>query len=285
MALVLARFAFGFSLTWIIAGVLLLATLLCIRLVGIAVVAFTDERRGNVAGAVAVALLVVGALALIYFLGDRLHVALGASGLANGAADWVAGGNHLSAAAVFGAMSGVAALAAIPAWLNRPRLTPEEKAARAEATRALKEKLRAERAKAQEKAEKEHAKAVKAEIKAQNAAAKEAKAAAKAAAIDGKSGGKSGSKSAKAESAAARGPRRAGLGWTALFMLLLGAVMLAFAFSVAPLTPPRNTSASAAAYYQTLAERARPVYLAGGSLAGLGLVLLMLWQVWRRPPE
>ncbi|WP_233235328.1 hypothetical protein [Bordetella sp. LUAb4] len=284
MALVLARFAFGFSLTWIIAGVLLLATLLCIRLVGIAVVAFTDERRGNVAGAVAVALLVVGALALIYFLGDRLHLALGASGLANGAADWVAGGNHLSAAAVFGAMSGVAALAAIPAWLNRPRLTPEEKAARAEANRAMKEKLRAERAKAQEKAEKEHAKAVKAEIKAQTAAAKEAKAAAKAAG-DATKAAAVGGKRAKAETAAPRGPRRAGLGWTALFMLLLGSVMLAFAFSVAPLTPPHNVGASAAAYYQTLAERARPVYVAGGSLFGLGLLLLMLWQVWRRPPE
>jgi len=283
MALVLARFAFGFSLTWIIAGVLLLATLLCIRLVGIAVVAFTDERRGNVAGAVAVALLVIGSLVLIYFLGDRLHTALGASFLADGA-NWVAGGNHLSAAAVFGAMSGVAALAAIPAWLNRPRLTPEEKAERAEANRALKEKLAAERAKAREKAEKEHAKAVKEQAKAQAAAAKEAKAAAKAAGADGKAAA-AGGKRAKAEVAAPRGPRRAGLGWTALFMLLLGAVMLAFAFSVAPLTPPRNASAAAATYYLTLAERARPIYMAGGGLVGVGLLLLMLWQVWRRPSE
>ncbi|ALM83798.1 hypothetical protein [Bordetella sp. N] len=277
MALVLARFAFGFSLTWIIAGVLLLATLLCIRLVGIAVVAFVDERRGNVAGAAVVALLVIGALALIYFLGDRLHAALGASMLSDAAANWVAGGNHLSAAAVFGAMSGIAALAAIPAWLNRPRLSPEEKAARAEATQALKEKLRQERAKAKEKAEKEHAKAVKAEAKAGAAAAKEAKAAAKAA------GASTGSKRAKAADTAPRGPRRAGLGWTALFMLLLGAAMLAFAFSVAPLSPPRNANAASIGYYQTLAERARPIYIAGGGLVGAGLLLLILWQAWRRP--
>ncbi|MFC4274802.1 hypothetical protein [Achromobacter aloeverae] len=279
MALVLARFAFGFSLSWIVAGVLLLATLLCIRLVGIAVVAFADERRGNVAGAVAVALLVIGSLALIYFLGDRLHMALGTSLLADGAPDWVAGGNHLSAAAVFGAMSGVAALAAIPAWLNRPRLTPEEKAARAEAMRALKEKRRLEHAKAKEKADKEHAKALKAEAKAQAAAAHEAKAAAR----EGKAAAAGGGKRAKAQAPAPRGPRRAGLGWTALFLLLLGAAMLAFAFSMAPLWPPHNASASAVTYYHNLAERARPVYLAGGVLAGLGILLLMLWQVWRRP--
>ncbi|WP_454690919.1 hypothetical protein [Achromobacter aloeverae] len=279
MALVLARFVFGFSLSWIVAGVLLLATLLCIRLVGIAVVAFADERRGNVAGAIAVALLVAGALALIYFLGDRLHMALGASMLTDGAPNWVAGGNHLSAAAVFGAMSGVAALAAIPAWLNRPRLSPEEKAARAEAVRALKEKQRLERAKAREKAEKEQAKAQKAEARAEAAAAREARAAAK------ESKGAAAGKRAKAEAPAPRGARRAGLGWTALFLSLLGAVMLAFAFSVAPLWAPQNASAATVTYYHNLAERARPVYVAGGGLLGLGLLLLVAWQVWRRPEE
>lgn len=238
MALVLARFLFGFSLSWIAAAVLIAATLLCIRLIGIAVLAFREERSGDIAAALCVSAVVVASLAAIYFLGHRLHDALGASALVGNVPDWLNGDDKLSAAAVFGAMTGFAALAAIPALLNRPRA-------------AVDEAVRKVLPKAQTKAE---AKAASAKTPPKNTAAP----------------------------VQPKGPRVPQLGWTALFLLLVGAALFGFAFSVAPFWPPRDATAAAIQHYQDMATRARPVYLAATALLAAGGLFFLVWLGWRR---
>jgi hypothetical protein len=247
MALVLARFLFGFSLSWIVAALLIAATLLCIRLVGIAVVAFHDERTGNVVGAFSVAAVVIAALGGMYFLGNHVHDALGASALVQGLPNWLAGSNTLSAAAIFGALSGGALLAGIPAWLNRAPAPPREEQKTDKAKEAAREKP------------------------AKAAPAKKSKAAAGAAA-------------SKKSAAAPKGARIPELGWIALFLLLLGAALFAFAFGVDPLWPPQNASAAAIKHFQDMAGRAHPVYLAASALLGGGALFALIWLLWRRRP-
>ncbi|ANN66319.1 hypothetical protein [Bordetella bronchialis] len=252
MALVLARFLYGFSLSWIVVAVLIAATLLCIRLVGIAVVAFDQERKGDIAGAACVAVVIVAALAAIGWLGGRLYDALGASALVGGTAHWLAGGNTLSPAAIFGALAGFGSLAGMRAWMNRPPRDP-----------AL------ARGKAADKAA---AKAERGSARADGAS----------------SGGKTRAAASKARAKAAapaRGPRIPQLGWSALFLLLLGAAVFAFAYGVDPLSVPPDATAAAARIYRDMAMRARPVYLAAAVLLGTGAVLALLWFFWRRRPE
>ncbi|OZI23470.1 hypothetical protein CAL26_08465 [Bordetella genomosp. 9] len=266
MALVLARFIYGFSLSWIVAAVLIAATLLCIRLVGIAVVAFEEENKGNIAGAACVAATVVGALAAIAWLGHRLYDVLGASALVGGTSHWLAGGNTLSPAAIFGALAGFGCLAGVRGWMNRTPRDPEEVAREA-----------AVKAKAREKAAKEKAAREKAAAKAERGARNQDEAPAR----------KTRAASASRAKAAARvrGPRIPQLGWIALFLLLLGSAVLAFAYGVYPLSLPPDATAAATRLYQDMAPRARPVYLAAAVLLGAGAILALVWFLWRGKPE
>ncbi|CAM3494697.1 Integral membrane protein [Bordetella sputigena] len=257
MALVLARFIYGFSLSWIVAAVLIAATLLCIRLVGIAVVAFEEEHKGNIAGAACVAATVVGALAAIAWLGHRLYDVLGASALVGGTSHWLAGGNTLSPAAIFGALAGFGCLAGLRGWMNRPPRDPAEAAAKE---------------KAREKAAKEKA-AAKAERRAKGSAEAPARKT------------RAASSSRAKASAPVRGPRIPQLGWSALFLLLLGSAVLAFAYGVYPLSLPPDATAAATRLYHDMAPRARPVYLTAAVLLGAGAVLALAWFFWRRRPE
>ncbi|AZY49219.1 hypothetical protein ACLQ9F_14370 [Bordetella avium] len=99
-------------------------------------------------------------------------------------------------------------------------------------------------------------------------------------------------KTAKAEKAArragGRAPRIAALGWGALFLILLGGVLLAFAYIVAP-PGPASLAAGADAkaiaradLHAEHASRARPVYYAGAGLLGAGGLMLLAWVVLRR---
>lgn len=251
MALVLARFLYGFSLSWIVVAVLIAATLLCIRLVGIAVVAFEEEHKGNIAGAACVAAVVVGALGAIAWLGHRLYDILGASALVGGTAHWLAGGNTLSPAAIFGALAGFGCLAGLRGWMNRPPRNP-----------ALAKEQAAE--KAQRKAD-------------------------RAAAADGKPAARKTRAAGVAPRAKAavrvRGPRIPQLGWSALFLLLLGGALFAFAYGVDPLSLPPDATAAATRIYQDMAARARPVYLAAAALLAAGAAVALVWYFWRRDPD
>ncbi|AOB30690.1 hypothetical protein AKI39_08270 [Bordetella sp. H567] len=250
MALVLARFLYGFSLSWIVVAVLIAATLLCIRLVGIAVVAFEEEHKGNIAGAACVAAVVVGALATIAWLAHRLHDVLGASALVGGTAHWLAGGNTLSPAAIFGALAGFGCLAGLRGWMYRPPRDP----AQAQDKAAAKARRKAEAAAATD--------GTPAGRKTRTAAAPRAKAAARV-----------------------RGPRVPQLGWSALFMLLLGGALFAFAYGVDPLSVPPDATAAATRIYHEMAARARPVYLAAAALLAVGALFALVWFFWRRDPD
>jgi hypothetical protein len=250
MALVLARFLYGFSLSLMVVAVLVVATLLCVRLVGIAVVAFEEERKGDIAGAACVAAIVVAALAAMLWLGHRLYDGLGASALVGGTAHWLAGGNTLSPAAIFGALAGFGTLAGVLGRLTRAPSDPAEAKSRA--------------------ADKAQAKAAKA--KADKAAAVPARKAGAAA-------------SARKAAPPVRGRRIPELGWIALFLLLLGGAVFAFAYGVDPLWLPTGASATAAKHYQDMAARARPVYLAAATLLAAGGLLAVIWWFWRRAPE
>lgn len=250
MALVLARFLYGFSLSWIVVAVLIAATLLCIRLVGIAVVAFEEEDKGNIAGAACVAAVVVGALASIVWLGHRLYDALGASALVGGTAHWLAGGNTLSPAAIFGALAGFGCLAGLRGWMIRPPRDPA--------------------------------------VAKQEAAAKADRKTERAAGRDGKSTARKERTAAAPRAKAAarvRGPRIPQLGWSALFLLLLGGALLAFAYGVDPRPLPSDATAAATRVYQEMATRARPVYLVAVALLGVGGLFALVWFFWRRDPD
>ncbi|MFJ1091653.1 hypothetical protein WL582_24720, partial [Bordetella bronchiseptica] len=77
---------------------------------------------------------------------------------------------------------------------------------------------------------------------------------------------------------APRGQRIPWLGWTAFFLLFIGAAVLAFAYIVAPI------EAGASGLRLEHATRARPVYLAGLTLLGGGAFFLLAWLSRRRPP-
>jgi hypothetical protein len=247
MALVLARFLYGFCLSWMVAAVLIAATLLCIRLVGIAVVAFDEERKGDIAGAVCVAVVIVAALAAMVGLARWLYDALGASYLAGGAAHWLAGGNTLSPAAIFGALAGCGSMAGLRGWINRPPRDP-------------------------------------AQAKGGAKAAKEGKARANEAAPARKSRAAAAPPARKAAKPP-RGARIPQLGWIALFLLLLGCAVFAFAYGVEPLSLPPDATAAAARLYRDMAARARPVYLAAAGLFGTGVLFAIAWYFWRRKPD
>lgn len=86
----------------------------------------------------------------------------------------------------------------------------------------------------------------------------------------------------------ARAPRLSGLGWGALFLVLLGGVLLAFAYIVAPLDPaPLAAGADAKAIARAglnaeHASRARPVYYAAAGLLGAGGLVFLGWLFSRR---
>jgi hypothetical protein len=177
-----------------------------------------------------------------------VHDALGASKLVQGLPNWLAGNNTLSAAAIFGALTGGALLAGIPAWINREPRPPrdEAKAEKAGKDDKVKEKARAKAAQA--------------------SSAGKAKTA------------------AKKNAPAPRGNRIPELGWAALFLLLLGAALFAFAFGVDPLWPPQDATAAALKHYHDMSGRAHPVYVAAWALLAGGGVLGLVWLLWRRKP-
>ncbi len=86
----------------------------------------------------------------------------------------------------------------------------------------------------------------------------------------------------------ARAPRVAGLGWGALFLVLLGGILLAFAYIVAPLDPaPLAAGADAkaiarAGLHAEHVSRARPVYYAAAGLLGAGALVFLGWLFSRR---
>lgn len=119
MALVLARFGFGFCMLLAALVLLVAATLLATRLVGWAVRAFALERSQALASGVAIFVLVALALWGCHAVGEALYGAIGATALVGGAPHWLAGNSHVSAAALMGATTAAAMLAGGPAFWRR----------------------------------------------------------------------------------------------------------------------------------------------------------------------
>jgi len=238
MALVFARFLFGFALSLGGAMLLVAATWLCTRLIALAIRLLPTENAQDTAGALGVAAVAAATLGMAYALGHALYRALGDSALVGSLPHWLAGADNLSAAAVLGALVALGLLAYVPAMARRLRRDPAARTAGDDAP-APKPAPRAEPVRA--------------------AARPKPKAAA---------------------DVRPKGPRIPQLGWLALFLLAIGAALLAFAFIVAPMSP-----AGPAALAAQHAARARPVYLAGAALVGAGALCLLAWLFWRRAPQ
>lgn len=249
MALILARFIFGFTLTWIAAAVLVVTTLIVIRLIGIAVAACADQRRADLAGAACVVVLVLLALRGIYALGHVLQNALGRSVLGGEAGNWLAQADALPPAALFGAATGLAAMAGMHAWIFRPPAEPGHAARAAPARRTT--------AGAAPAAARGHGRKPEAAKRVRNAA----------------------------KPPAPRGSRIPQLGWTALFLLLLGAAVLALAISITPLGPPQDAAPAILQRFQDVEQRARPVFTAALALLSVGFMFLLSWITLRRRSE
>jgi hypothetical protein len=238
MALALARFLFGFSVSWIAAAILLVATLICIRLIGIVVHAFDNENTENFAGGCCVLIVSIGALVGIYTSANALHNLIGGTASVSDTPNWLAGSDNLSAMAVLGALVGVALMGAIPFIMNRrnasPEAVPNPKKAPAQ-TRAKVEAAKASVAKASLKKE-----------------------------------------------AAPKGLRIGGLGWTALFLLLMAAAIFFFAFSLDPNSLAHVTGQPVAGNVAQRAARAHYVYIAAEALLGASALFFILWLGVRR---
>jgi len=231
MALVFARFLFGFILSLTGVALLAAATWICTRVVALAIQRLPTRRAQDFASGASVLIIVILTLVALYLCGHQLYRTLGDSSLAHSMPHWLAGADNLSAAAVLGALAGLGGLAGAPALWRYLR----ERSATDPQTPAAKPP-------------------------------KPAKPAAKAK-----------NKAPARTSVAPKGARIAQLGWFALFLLGIGAALLAFAFIVAP--PAAHDAAQAL----TQANRAQPVYLAAAGLLGTGVLCLLLWQFWRRP--
>lgn len=256
MTLALARFLFGFSVSWLAIAVLLIGTVVCIRLIGIVVVAFDDPRHENIAGAACVLAVIIGALFGIYALAHGVDSFLGTTSWVNGMPNWLTGEDRLSAAAVLGAMVGLASLGGIPVYLrwqqNRP--TDEEREAlqaRNSATTAPPVRTRAAKAAGKSAPPKTTAKAA---VK----------------------------KSAQEDKRAAAGKRVHQLLWFALILWVMAGAVLVFAFSLNPLWPAPDAAKVLAPHHIERAARARYVYGAGAALAIAGALCALSWVFWRR---
>ncbi|SAI69390.1 membrane protein [Bordetella ansorpii] len=209
MALVLARFLFGFVLSLACVSLLIAATWISTRVVALAIRHFPTRRAQDLASGAAVLIVVVLTLAGMYASGHLLYRALG-DVLAQSLPHWLAGDDHLSAAAVLGALAGLGGLAYVPAlwrrWRDRETTAPAPKS----------------------KGGDKPAKA--ASTITEKTAARPAPATSRAKAAE-----------------PAKGPRVPQLGWLALFLLAIGGVLLAFAFIVAPPNPDAAGTALAQA--------------------------------------
>jgi hypothetical protein len=237
MALALARFLFGFSVSWTAAAILIMATLICIRLVGIIVHAFDNENTENFAGGCCVLIVSIGALVGIYASANALHNLIGSFSWVGNAPNWLAGSDNLSAMAVLGALVGMTAMGAIPFILNRRNALPEAV---------------------------QSPKKAPAQTKAKVAAAKVPA-----------------SKTSSKKDVAPKRSRIGGLGWTALFLFLMGAAVFLFAFSLDPHSLAQVTGQPAAGNIEERAARARYVYIAAESLLGGSAFFFILWIVMR----
>ncbi|HEX7747848.1 MAG TPA: hypothetical protein VF445_03765, partial [Bordetella sp.] len=70
------------------------------------------------------------------------------------------------------------------------------------------------------------------------------------------------------------------LGWMALFLLAMGAILLVFAVIVAPIAIKGSLSATLSG-----AGRLLPIYAGAMALLVCGLLCLLLWRIWRRAPD
>jgi hypothetical protein len=246
MALPLARFLFGFSVSWIVAAILLAATLVCIRLIGIVVHAFDNENTENIAGGACVLVVAIGALVGIYMAANGLHDLIGSSAWVGNMPNWLAGADNLSATAVLGALAGLALMGGIPFMLNRRNALPDAVQSAKKAVDQTKAKAIATKA----------AKTAAAKVSAAKALSKKAPSLKRA--------------------------RVAGLGWIALFLLLTGAAVFVFAFSLDPHSLGHIAGQTAVGNIEQRAARARYVYIAALSLLGGSAFFFILWILVRR---
>ena len=243
MLLFLARFLFGFVLSLSSVVLLVVTTWLCLKILALVMLVPAGRRTQDAAGALAVLALIAAALASLYGVGHALYGYMGtwpaAAGQTNG---WLAGPRPVSPEALLGALFGFGGLAAAPSlWRGLLLLATARAGAAAD------------------KAEKPP----KAAKPAKTAAAKSAPARA----------------AAQTSAPAPKRPTIPQLGWLALFLLAIGAALLAFAVIVAPLAP---ASGLTAALHGT--GRLLPIYLCALILLCCGLLCLLLWRVCRRRP-
>lgn len=244
MFLVLARFLFGFTLAVACALLLVAATWLATRLIALSIRHLHTSRSQDTASGLIVLGICAAAIAAAYACGHYLHGAIGTGQ----ASDWLAGADPVSPAAVLGALMGLGTLAYLPGLWQRRAAAGGPASPR----KAAKEKTAT--------------KSVGPEDDEPAPRARRTQAA-------------SAGRARQSAAPAPRGPRIPQLGWAAIFLLALGATLLAFAFIVAPLWPA-DASATAVRY----AGRARPVYLAGSVLVGGGALCLLAWIFVRRAP-
>ncbi|QIM72576.1 hypothetical protein EYB34_15125 [Bordetella trematum] len=89
---------------------------------------------------------------------------------------------------------------------------------------------------------------------------------------------------AASQAAATHGPRRAGMGWAALFLLAAGLLLLALLHIVAPLLDI-GAGGATPEVPDDVAERARPLYYLAAALLSAGALALAGWWRWRGPFE
>ena len=276
MMLVLARFVFGLTLAWMSFGVLVVATLAYLRLAGIGVLMFTQERTQHATALGLLVAIVVAAITAAYYLARGLEAALGQWLLGIDTADWLAEPDTLSAPVLIGALMGITLLVALVARVLRPPKDPEQIAAE----RAQRERAKAQ-AEAMKAADKKALEKKNAEARSK-AAAKTASATKASATRASATKASAANKSASSAKKIVKPPRRAALGTLGLFFLLAGIAIGVFAFTVNPLWPAADASELALRFHLERASRAQWVYATAAGSVSVGLLCILLWLFWRR---
>lgn len=119
MPFVLSRFIFGFGMVLIIAVILLVVTIACLKFIRYAVGHLVDERDQDIANGIAVFAATVLILLGCYSAAHMLSELLGQGALAQGVSQQLAGGNQISAAVAIGAVVAVGLMAGLPSLLRR----------------------------------------------------------------------------------------------------------------------------------------------------------------------
>jgi hypothetical protein len=131
--LVLLRFFFGFALGWAAVVILMIATLVCIKLIGISLRLFAQRCSQDLASGICICAVVATAIGALYFCGYRLYDFLASLPWVDEPQAWLAGNGHVSLVALLGTTCAIALPAYLRVYVSRRwQRTPPQKAFRPE---------------------------------------------------------------------------------------------------------------------------------------------------------